>query len=126
MTLPRHFRVDNVSVSRRTKKSESVVNETGLIPLKAKAWLDLSLRAKDGEGIDSRKIKMHKNDVLRLFQLILPATRVSLPDSIARDMVEFIKAVLAEDSADLKQLGLLGITLPELLERLGRTYQLHD
>lgn len=104
----------------------SVVNETGLIPLKTKAWLDLSLRAKGGESIDSRKINKHKNDVFRLFQLISPETRVSLSDSIARDMAEFFRAVLAEDSVDLKQLGLLGITLPELLERLGRTYQLHD
>jgi len=102
----------------------SVVNETGLIPLKAKAWLDLSQRVQGGEQIDSRKIKKHKNDVMRLFQVISPELRVSAPDSIKRDMTDFIEAILAEDSVDLKQLGLAGITLSEVLERLRNVYQL--
>jgi len=102
----------------------SVVNETGLIPLKAKAWLDLSQRYQSGEIVDSRNIKKHKNDVLRLFQVIPPDLRVSSPDSVTRDMTDFVEAVLAENSVDLKQLGLVGITLSELLERLTNVYQL--
>jgi hypothetical protein len=49
---------------------------------------------------------------------------VSAPDSIKRDMTDFIEAILAEDSVDLKQLGLAGITRSEVLERLRNVYQL--
>lgn len=41
-----------------------------LIPFKAKAWLDLKERKLNGEQVDSKNIKKHKNDVCRLAQLI--------------------------------------------------------
>ncbi len=47
----------------------TVVNEIALIPLKAKAWLDLTARRQAGEDTDSRDIKKHKNDAFRLFQM---------------------------------------------------------
>ena len=37
-----------------------IVGPEHLIPLKAKAWLDLSRRKADGEQVDSRDIKKHK------------------------------------------------------------------
>ena len=41
-----------------------------LIPFKAKAWLGLKERKLNGDQVDSKNIKKHKNDVFRLAQLI--------------------------------------------------------
>lgn len=48
----------------------SLVNEVCLIPLKAYAWLDLSRRKDAGEQVDSKSIKKHESDALRLSQLL--------------------------------------------------------
>ena len=47
-----------------------VLSPTCLIPFKAKAWLDLKERKLNGDQVDSKNIKKHKNDVCRLAQLI--------------------------------------------------------
>ena len=52
-----------------------VLSPTCLIPFKAKAWLDLKERKLNGEQVDSKNIKKHKNDVFRLAQLITANTR---------------------------------------------------
>ena len=43
-----------------------VVTLVALIPLKARAWLDLTKRRESGESVDTRDIKKHRNDVFRL------------------------------------------------------------
>ena len=52
-----------------------VLNITCLIPFKAKAYLDLKDRKLNGEHVDSKDIRKHKNDVFRLAQLITLDTR---------------------------------------------------
>ena len=47
-----------------------VLSPTCLIPFKVKAWLDLKERKLNGDQVDSKNIKKHKNDVFRLAQLI--------------------------------------------------------
>ena len=47
-----------------------VLSPTCLIPFKGKAWLDLKERKLNGEQVDSKNIKKHKNDVFRLALLI--------------------------------------------------------
>jgi hypothetical protein len=46
-----------------------------LVPLKARAWLDLTDRRDAGEKIDSRTIKKHKNDVFRVARILVPSQR---------------------------------------------------
>ena len=48
----------------------SVLKPTGLLLFKAKAWIDLKQRAEQGELIDSRNIKKHKNDILRISSMM--------------------------------------------------------
>ena len=58
----------NFIQSHKTQIDEiSLLSIEGLIALKIKAWLDLSERKSNGEQIDSKDIKKHKNDILRLF-----------------------------------------------------------
>jgi hypothetical protein len=95
-----------------------------LIPLKARAWLDLSGRKAVGEKIDSKTINKHKNDVFRLFQLLAPDTRVALPGSIGDDLSRFLEAVTVHPPADLKPFGLPGMSVEEVFAALRSIYGL--
>ena len=99
----------------------SVLRPEHLIPLKAKAWIDLTERRKKGDSIDSRVIKKHKNDVFRIYQIIEPDFKITIPDSIKDDLRFFIKSMQTE-SINLKSLGLVQADLNELLDELGSIY----
>ena len=71
-----------------------VLSPTCLIPFKAKAWLDLKERKLNGEQVDSKNIKKHKNDVFRLAQLITANTRQVLSPEIAEDMKKFLSDII--------------------------------
>jgi hypothetical protein len=66
-----------------------VLQHSSLIPLKARAFLDLTERKADGENIDSRDIKKHRNDVLKLLATI-PNNTFALDNSIAEDLRGFL------------------------------------
>jgi len=68
-----------------------------LIALKARAWLDLTERARRGEQIDSKTIKKHKNDVFRLYQILDPAIDPAAPETVKEDVREFISRMRAEE-----------------------------
>lgn len=62
------------------------------------------------------------DDVLRLSQLLAPATRIALEPKIMRDMARFLAAVAADTSIDPKALQLGGATVAELVRRIGQAY----
>lgn len=101
----------------------TVLDAPYLIPFKAKAWLDLSARKSNGEQIDSRKIKKHKNDVFRLTELLGRNKEPfsDLPESIKVDMNEFIDQMTIED-VDLKQIGIHGKDKDTILKELKAIY----
>ena len=92
-----------------------------LIPFKAKAWLDLSERKSNGEAVDSKNIKKHKNDVFRLAQLITARTRKQLDNEIEKDMKIFLDEVQKEP-VDLKSLGIRGSSFDSVLEKIYQCY----
>lgn len=101
----------------------SIVNETCLIPLKARAWLDLSQRKEQGETIDSKNIKKHRSDVMRLYQLLDLERNEALPAPIQEDMRSFLEQVEPLLNAGyLKQLGLTEIAPIDILLNLQRYY----
>lgn len=98
------------------------VTEECLIPLKAKAWMDLIDREEKGEKIDSKDIKKHKNDVARLCQLLSAERSISLPLSIRDDMIEFMKRYKVS-GINPKDFG-VNMTPDVLFQRLEKYYQL--
>jgi hypothetical protein len=102
----------------------SVVPPEGIVPLKARAWLDLIDRREAGEKVDKTSIKKHKNDVFRLFQVIEPDKRVDLPDVIRNDMQQFLQAVVADPPQSLKPFGLGNIKFDEIIDMLRAIYGL--
>jgi hypothetical protein len=71
-----------------------IIPAAALIPLKAKAWIDLTDRKKRGEPVDEKDIKKHRNDVFRLTGTLTEEKRISLPDDVARDFQYFIGQML--------------------------------
>ena len=91
-----------------------------IIPFKMKAWLDLSERKQNGESIDSKNIRKHKNDIFRLSELITAETLIEVPSSIFQDIEDFIDQMASED-LDSKSLGLRR-EKTEMLQRIRDAY----
>ncbi len=108
---------------RSTLKGLSIVSAEYLIPLKAKAWLDLKKRREEGQNIDRRDISKHKNDVFRLYRVIDPAREIKVPEAVSRDMSAFLDAMEGE-SLDLKSLGVRGQSKESIIEELRGKYVL--
>ena len=98
-----------------------VLNAECLIPFKAKAWLDLCERKANGEQVDSKNIKKHKNDVFRLTQLLTIDSKQELSDEIAHDMKVFLME-MEKETIDLKSLGIRGANQKARLDMLYRCY----
>lgn len=77
----------------------NVANVTSLIPLKAFAWLDLTRRIAEGEMIDSKKIKKHRNDVFLLSATLPGEPGPELPASVSADLARFMES-FPTDSLD--------------------------
>jgi hypothetical protein len=101
----------------------SVLGPEYIIPLKARAWLDLTARKEQGDSVDSRDIKKHKNDVFRLYLIVSQDTRVEMSDQVIADMSRFVLAMAAE-TIDLRQLGHRRGTPEQVLENLRSIYGL--
>ena len=69
-----------------------VATATALVPLKAKAWLDLSERQAGGEQVDSKDIKKHRADVFRLAGTLPDEAGPGLPAEIRADISRFLDA----------------------------------
>ena len=98
----------------------SVLQHSYLIPFKAKAWLDLKARSQRGEHVDSRDMKKHRNDIIRLAgELVLE--RCDLPDEVRDDMGKFISVMDITDQ-EIKNLKLRGVRAEDIKQLLADTY----
>jgi hypothetical protein len=78
---------------RETRDGLAFATATALIPLKAKAWLDLSARSQlAGKTVDARDITKHRADVFRLAATLPRDTTVELPGPIRADLAAFLAA----------------------------------
>ncbi|MEX0643122.1 MAG: nucleotidyl transferase AbiEii/AbiGii toxin family protein [Pirellulales bacterium] len=100
-----------------------IVGPEHLVPLKAKAWLDLRARKSAGHDIDSKSIKKHRNDVFRLFQVLDPEANLSPPVTIVNDMRDFLEQASTEE-VDLKALGLGTRSLTSVIGILKNLYHI--
>jgi hypothetical protein len=121
--LPDAEYYDWIRAGRREIDGIPAVSAAHLLPLKAKAWLDLRQRKLSGQTIDSRDINKHKNDVFRLYSIIAPAFRAATSGAIAADMREFVHAMRSEP-VDLKSLGMAKSTKEAVLSALAAMYRI--
>ena len=79
-----------------TNQGIPTVSGACLIPLKAKAWLNLTARKAGGTHVDQKDIDKHRNDVFRLLLSVAPADKIQLTPAIVSDLREFIARLPAE------------------------------
>ncbi len=112
-----------VLAGRREADGLPWVGEDRLIPLKASAWLDMGERQARGEPVDSKNIRKHANDVLRLSQLLAPELRIAVAPRIANDLNRFLDGIKADRSIDPRSMG-IDSSVAEIGERIALVYEL--
>ncbi len=100
----------------------TVLDAAYIIPFKMKAWLDLSERKQNGETIDSKNIRKHKNDVIRLSDLITADTQIEAPAQVFEDIQVFLE-IMQTESIDTKSLGMRQ-EKDAILQRISAAYVL--
>lgn len=114
---------DFVQEGTRSDGGLSVLAPEYIMPLKARAWIDLTDRHERGEAVSRDDIKKHRNDIIRLSQLISPVSRIALPDAIGGDLKQFIARAL-HDGAEPRTFGVIGMTLEDVRSLLDAVYDL--
>lgn len=100
----------------------SVLVPEALLVLKAKAWVDLSDRKQRGEKVDTKDISKHKNDILRLADILYDDTVLELSVLMLNDMKLFMEQ-FSNENMDVKNLHLQS-TEKEIKKRLKHLFRL--
>lgn len=113
-----------LQAAKREVDGVTVIDETLLIPFKARAFLDLTARAEAGEKIDGKNIKKHRNDVFRLVQLLPGDASIKLTEPIQEDLRKFLELAQADDALDPKAFD-VPLTRDEAIGLLRSAYGLN-
>ena len=100
-----------------------LLGATHLIPLKARAWVDLTERRARGEHVQDGDIKKHRADVVRLYQLLEPSARAVLSARIAADLDAFLRRAFI-DGYDPAAVGVPRTTIDDVMVTLRVVYGL--
>lgn len=98
-----------------------ILSPYSLILFKVKAWLDLNGRKQEGQSIDTKKIRKHRNDIFRLAQLVSPQPRTCLNPEIINDVQQFLFE-MEKENIDFKSLDIRGIDQEGMLTHLKRVF----
>lgn len=94
-----------IQANRKEVDGVTIVHEGCLIPLKAYAWIDLRARRERGEQVDSKNIKKHEGDILRLSQLLSDDDRFEIPELAQEHLKQFLETVEDRSRRDLADIG---------------------
>ncbi|MDZ7772841.1 MAG: hypothetical protein U5K31_08900 [Balneolaceae bacterium] len=120
-----HFTLEHSTTEGELRRA----NELALVCLKAKAFLDLSQRKKEGQRIDSKTIKKHRSDIFRLAATLTDEDQITLPESIQKDMSAFME--MMEDNPPqtkdlLKAMGITMLNTDQLINQLKQSFKLDN
>ncbi|MBQ5344538.1 MAG: hypothetical protein J6F33_05005 [Acidaminococcaceae bacterium] len=107
---------------RTVSEDISVLDAPHLIPLKMKAWLDLTEKKAEGMHVNDRDLRKHRQDVFRLFPLISDDAVISVPEEVYDDIQKFIGEVRVLPF-EPKQIG-MSIQKDYVLDVYNRIYVL--
>jgi len=104
-------------------------SDVALICLKVKAFIDLSKRKADGEHVDSKHIRKHRNDIFRLAAILTGDRSIHLPVNIRDDIISFIELMeenLPDTAPMLKAMGIGAIVAEELIGQLKQSFKIDE
>lgn len=107
---------DFIKSGRREVDGVTIIGAEHIIPLKGRAWMDHVKREASGEEIDSKLIKKHKNDIIRLYGILTLGEKVVLPECIKADVLIWLD-MLAKDELQPKKFN-INKTLQEVVTDL--------
>ena len=115
-----HFTLEHSIVENGVR----LANVESLIVLKAKAFIDLSERKANGETIDEKNIRKHKNDIFRLATMLTETDNFILSVDIQNDIDSFCQHVSQSlpDNAFFKTIG-LPVKPKDVFDLLCRAFQ---
>lgn len=99
-----------------------VVATEYLIALKARAWIDIKQRYESGVAVDKRDIRKHRNDILRLSQLVSHEARIQTPQSIQQDIKHFLAGLEQDKQLNLKDLNIKNVNKGQVITLLRKIY----
>lgn len=106
-----------------------IATEPLLIAFKIKAFLDLSQKKAEGQQVDSRDIKKHRNDVFRLAVTLTGQEQLIVPEPVMKDLQEFFKVIKnnpPEINQLLKNMGIAtSIALEDIVAALQSIFNLN-
>jgi hypothetical protein len=116
-----HFILEHSSIENGMR----LANIESLIVLKAKAFIDLSDRKANGETIDEKNIRKHKNDVFRLATMLTETDSFPLSAEIQNDIDDFCRKVsrFLPDNAFFKLIG-VPVKPKDVFDLLCRAFQI--
>lgn len=88
--------------ARRQVGGVTILDETLLIPFKAKAFLNLGEYAAQGGRVQSDDIKKHRNDVFRLLRLLPGDAAIEVTEAMRDDLRRFLDRVAEDETFDPK------------------------
>ena len=106
---------------RAVRSGLSILRPEYIILFKAKAYLDLKARKDAGESVDTKDIKKHKHDILRITAELMLEKVNELPDSVHRDIKQFIN-ILEQEPLDQNSLKMYGLKNDEIVAVLKRVF----
>ena len=112
-----------LQAAKRQVDGVTIIDETLLIPFKARAVLDLTARSKEGANVDRKDIRKHRNDVFRLAQLLPQDAQIALPEAVHRDLQAFVDLAHNDDNLNPRAFG-VPFTRDEVTDLLRAAYGL--
>ena len=112
-----------LQAAKRQVDGVTIIDESLLIPFKARAVLDLTARSEEGANVDRRDIRKHRNDVIRLTQLLPQDARIALPEAIRQDLRTFVDLAHADPTLDPRAFG-VPFTRDEATDLISTVYGL--
>ena len=105
---------------RKTIDGISVLGAEYIIPFKMYAWLDLRMRKSQGEHVNDRDLKKHKNDIFRLLPIINDEEKIPT-EGLVKESIQTFLEIIKDEKINLKQLG-LELSLDEALKIYNQIY----
>lgn len=106
---------------KTTIKNITIADHRVIIPLKARAYLDLIERKERDEHVNSKDIKKHKNDIYRLSQLLVKEPLKNTPTIVKTDIKNYVEKVTDNDEV-LRNLNIFNLSMDEIKNTLMLVY----
>src|ERR1700719_918173 len=87
------------------EKNLRFANPAALIPLKARAYLDLAARAAKGEPVKNEDIAKHRTDVFRIAATLPGEAGPAIPYAVQDHLREFLAAFPVENKEEWQAIG---------------------